>query len=220
MTARQRLVIIGGGGLGAEVAWAAANMDRRAPAFEILGYSEESSFATVPVGGYPMLGAPEDVAGRFGSELVFVCAVGINQERRRLVALALALGWTPVSVIDPSVMVAPEARVGVGVYVGLGSSLSPACEVGDHAIVNQHCTIGHHSRVGAFAQVCPGGRISGHATLGEGAFVGSNAVVGPRISMGRGAVLGACSFAAGDIPADVTAVGVPARVVLRHVEVW
>jgi acetyltransferase EpsM len=67
-----------------------------------------------------------------------------------------------------------------------------------------------------FVQISPGGRVYGSCRVKEGASLGSNAVIAPGITVGRFATLGASSFAMTDITDDVTAIGTPARVVLRH----
>jgi acetyltransferase EpsM len=53
--------------------------------------------------------------------------------------------------------------------------------------------------------------VNGSVTLGEGAFLGTASVVTPGRTVGAWAVVGAGAIVVGDVPAGVTAVGVPAR---------
>jgi sugar O-acyltransferase (sialic acid O-acetyltransferase NeuD family) len=144
----------------------------------------------------------------------FACAIGKNEVREKVVSKALAAGWEATTLIDPSVIIADHVTVGAGTYVGAGSILSPYARIGNHVIINHGCSIGHDSILEDFCQVCPGGRISGAAVIRQGAFIGSNSVVAPRVRVGTYSLLGACSFAASNVPDRMTAIGNPARVLM------
>ncbi len=217
MTQRQPFVVIGAGGFGQEVIWAARNYNTIHPAYEIVGYCDDDPAKKgCEIYGCQVLGTIEETDAHLPAKPCFVCAIGNNRQRAEVVQRALKLGWTPVTIIDPSVIVAEGVQVGDGTYVGAGCILSPFASIGNHVIINHHCSIGHNSILGDYAQVSPGGRVSGASSVMEGASLGSNAVIAPGKSVGRYAVLGASSFAITDIPDGATAVGVPARVVARH----
>jgi sugar O-acyltransferase (sialic acid O-acetyltransferase NeuD family) len=212
----KQLVIIGAGGLGKEVLWAATNRHALQPLFEFLGFCDDAPVRqSGDYCGLPLLGSPEKAARSLTGEIFFVCGVGNNFARQDLVERADRLGWKAETIIDPSVLTAPGVTVGAGTYVGALSILAPDATLGAHVIVNHGCSIGHDSRLGDYCQVCPGGRISGHVELGVGAFLGSNAVVAPGVALGAWARLGAGSFAVRDIPGGATAVGNPARVLFN-----
>ena len=210
----KRLVIIGAGGLGKEVLWAAKRCQQQGGAIAVEGFCDDAP--GLQSGVYcdsPLLGAIEAAAARLQGEIWYNCAIGNNGVRARIVRRAEGLGWKALSIVDPSVLVAPGAELGDGSYIGAGTILAPNAVLGRHVLVNHGCSIGHDSRLGDFVQVCPGGRISGFAVLGEGAFVGSNGVVGPRVTLGAWAALGANSFAMRAVADATTAVGNPARAV-------
>jgi sugar O-acyltransferase (sialic acid O-acetyltransferase NeuD family) len=217
MARRRKLLIVGAGGFGQEVIWAAKNFNRVHPTYDILGYcDDELGKKGKVIYGHEVLGAPEEIDKALPEKPCFVCAIGKNQVRSKVVKRVLALGWTPVTVIDPSVIVAEHVEVGDGTYVGAGSILSPYARIGNHVIINHHCSIGHDSILEDFVQISPGGRVSGAAVVKEGAMLGSNAVLAPEMTLGRYSTLGACSFAATNIPDGVTAVGIPAQIMSRH----
>jgi sugar O-acyltransferase (sialic acid O-acetyltransferase NeuD family) len=216
MTERRKLVVVGAGGFGPEILWAARRVNGVHPTFDLAGFCDDNPAKRGgQLDGLEVLGRPEDVAARFETPPAFVCAVGNNERRAAVVGRLLALGWIPVTVIDPSVHVADRVVVGDGTYVGAGSILSPHCRIGEHVMINHHCSIGHDSLIEAFANLSPGVRVSGECVVGEGAMLGSNAVIAPGKRVGRFATLGASSFALTNVPDRVTAVGVPARVVVR-----
>ena len=217
MAKERRLIIVGAGGFGQEIVWAVHSMNAIKPQYEVVGYCDDDRAKKgVLIYRTSVLGTPEEVDKALGEEFLFICAVGSNLERAHIVERVLALGWTPVTVIDPSVIIADGVAVGEGTYVGAGSILSPYSQVGKYVIINHHCSIGHNSVLEDFVQVSPGGRVSGGCRIKTGASLGSNAVVAPGKVIGRRATLGACSLAVTDVADDVTAIGTPARIVMRH----
>ena len=214
---KRKLIIVGGGGFCKDVVWAVQNLNAVHSTYDILGYCDDDPAKKGQmIYGYSVLGSPEDVDADISDKPCFICSIGNNAARVRVVQRILSLGWTPVTIIDPSVMVAEGVVIGEGTYIGARSVLSPNANIGNYVIINNLCTIGHDCVLGDFAQVAPGGRVSGASVLKEGALLGANAVVAQGKCVGSYATLGACSFAMTDIPDDVTAVGIPARVTFRR----
>lgn len=217
MTERVGLVVIGAGGFGPEVVWAARRFNGVHPTYAILGYCDDDpARAGEAQQGLPVFGTPEEYDRSVAEKPCFICAIGDNRVRAGVVGRALAMGWLPATIIDPSVIVGEGVVVGQGTYVGAGSIVSPNARLGGHVIVNHGCSIGHDSTLGDFVQVSPGGRVSGGCTIKQGATLGSNAVVAPLTTVGAFAVVGACSFAATNIGDEETAVGNPARVMFAR----
>jgi len=214
-----QLVIIGAGGFGPEVAWAAGNANAGQPRHDLVGFCDDDpAKAGGRAADLPVLGSVEEAARTLSGHPRFICAIGNNAVRAKVVARAMAVGWAPATVIDPSVIVAPGVVVGEGTYVGAGSILSPNARLGNHVLINHHCSIGHDSRLEDYVSVQPGGRISGGCVLAEGASVSSNGVVAPGRRVGRYATVGAASFAVRDVPDGHTVIGTPARAIARKAE--
>ncbi len=212
----QKLVVMGAGGLGSEVVWAAENRNANSPTFEILGYCDDDSAKKGNTFfGYPVLGNPEEVDAMLPEKPGFVCAIGNNRRRAQIVQRLMALNWTPVTVVEPSAIIARDVRIGLGTYIAAGSTLSPNAQVGSHVILNLNCMITHDNLVEDYVQICPGASLSGFSVVKTGAVVGSNAVVAPCVSIGEWSTLGANSFAVESVPDGATAIGIPARVMFR-----
>ncbi len=189
------IVIIGAGGFGREVAW----ICRRA-GLEVSGCCDDApEKQSGDLGGVPLLGKIEAAAARLPAKAGFHVAVGDNRVRKELAARALAVGWRPVSVVDPTAIRAPDAEIGAGSYVGIGSVVSSGCKLGRFVIVNFHVTVGHDSALGDYAQLCPGVRLSGGCALGEGGFLGSNAVAIPGRRLGAWSSVGAGTVVMKDV---------------------
>lgn len=194
------LILVGASGFGREVRWVC----RRA-GLEAAGFCDDAADRqTGSFCGLPLLGTIEQAAARLGAGVQFHCAVGRNRDRQRLAERALAAGWSPATIVDPSAIIAPDAEMGAGAFVAPLAVISCGTRVGRFALVNQHANVGHDSVLGDFVQLCPGARVSGNCVLGTGAFLGSNAVLLPMKRMGNWSVLGAASLGLSDIGDEAT----------------
>lgn len=102
----------------------------------------------------------------------------------------------------------PGAEIAEGVFIDHGSGLV----VGETAIVEKGVMLYHGVTLGGTGKDV-GKR---HPTVREGALVSAHAqVIGP-IEIGKNAKVGAAAVVVSDVPADVTVVGVPAKVERVH----
>jgi len=94
---------------------------------------------------------------------------------------------------------------------GNGVVIGETSEIGDDVTIYQGVTLGGVSpSVESHAQV----NQKRHPTLKDGAIIGSGAQILGPIIIGEGARIGANAVVHKDVPAGVTAVGIPARVVM------
>lgn len=195
----KKIVIIGAGGFGREVAWVVERINAVRPEFELLGFCDDAADKREGMcGAYPLLGPVGTVKTRLGA-VGFFCAIGRNRVRKSVTESARAMGHEPVTVVDPSAVVAPGAAIGVGCYVGIGSVVSVGSRLGDGVLVNHQVAIGHDVALGDFSQLCPGVHVSGGCVLGEGVLMGTNAGLIPMKRIGAWATVGAGMTALRDV---------------------
>lgn len=148
----------------------------------------------------------------------YLTAFGSNELRRHVVSRVHALFG---DAMIPWTLVHPEASVGEAVQIGGGTCLAPGAivtaqaSIGSHCILNVKASVSHDCAIGDFVNINPGATICGSVKVGEGAFIGAGAVVKERIKIGAWSVIGAGAAVVCDVPPNVTAVGVPARIVER-----
>jgi acetyltransferase EpsM len=145
-------------------------------------------------------------------------AVGGNSLRQQLVERFHHVQWA--ALIHPAAWVAPDAVVGAGSVVMAGSIVQPGVQIGRHVIVNTLAGVDHDGILGDYVHVAPGCRLAGNVRLAQGVFAGVGSVFTPGASVGIWSVVGAGAVVTGTLPANVTAVGVPARIIKGRPDGW
>lgn len=99
----------------------------------------------------------------------------------------------------------PAASIGKGLFIdhGTGVVIGETAQIGDNCVIYQGVTLGGTGHE-------QGKR---HPTLGDNVMVGSGAKVLGPVKIGNNSKIAANAVVLCDLPADCTAVGVPARVV-------
>jgi len=157
----------------------------------------------VPIRG-PILSLVED-PGRSAA-----LAIGSNKVRMRLDKALTGLVY-PV-IVHPFSWQAPDIEIGEGSVLFAGSVVQPGARIGRHCIVNTSASVDHDCCLGDYVQVSPGGHLAGAVTLAEGVMIGTGACMIPGVHVGAWTTVGAGAVVAKDLPPEVTAIGVPARV--------
>lgn len=165
--------------------------------------------------GVPVVG-PVERAAEGGHEAVI--AVGDNAVRRRI-AERLA-GVRFATAVHPAAVVHPSVEVGEGTVIFAGAVVQPDTCLGRHVIVNTAATVDHDGDLADYVHVAPGSHLAGNVALSEGAFLGIGSAVVPGVRVGAWATAGAGAVVVKDLPANVTAVGAPAKPIKERPAGW
>ncbi len=199
-----RVYVIGAGGHAAVVIATCQDAG-----FEVAGaFDDDASLEGTRVLGVPVLGPIERADIADGS---WVVAIGDNTLRMQV---ARRLEATPATIVHPTAYVHPTVSLGPGTVVFAGAVLQPRTAVGSPRH-HQHARLSR-PRLRRSATLPTSGRAppcSGGTRIGEGVLLGSGSSSIPQASVGEWTRVGAGATVVGTLPAHVTAVGVPARVV-------
>ena len=205
-----KVLILGAGGHGQTVADALLRIARTDPEYRVVGFLDDTSERSDwEYQGIAVLGPIERIS-QIAHDGAIV-AIGDNRARRRIFLHLEAKGVKFVSVRHPSAVIALDAQIGHGCYVGANAVVGVACRIGKNTIVNGAGCIGHHNVVGDHVHLAPGVSTTKNVHIGEGVQVGVGVNFYPGCSVGDWSVVGGGSLVAHDIPDGVLAIGSPAR---------
>lgn len=166
--------------------------------------------------GVPVLRGDDHLLSlrREGYSRAFI-AIGASGLRQRLANMVKQAGYSLVNAISPRSVISPTAHLGEGVAIMAGVVINAESIIEDLAIINTGTIIDHDCHIGRAAHIAPQSALAGNVKIGNSAFLGVGCKVVPRVKIGSGTIVGAGGVVIADIPDDVVAVGVPAKVIKR-----
>jgi len=136
-----------------------------------------------------------------------------GSERMKLLNLLSKHHFNLPSVFHPTAFVSPSARVARACQIYTHAIVDAHASLGEACLINDAARVGHDCVVGNGVHVAPGAMLLGGSQVGDHVLIGANAVVMPRVRVGDNSIVGAGAVVLSDLPADVVAVGNPARIV-------
>jgi UDP-perosamine 4-acetyltransferase len=146
-----------------------------------------------------------------GVERAFV-ALGDNERRVAMGRHLQGCGFQIVNAISPTAIISPSVTVGTGIAIMAGAVINAECQIEDFAIINTGAVVDHDGHVGEGSHIAPGCTLAGSVKIGRLAFIGTGTSIIPSISVGDEAIVGAGACVIRNIPARMSAIGVPARI--------
>lgn len=206
----KQLHIVGAGGFGREChAWASQHPDC-GKAWVIAGFLDDNADALKPFGDFapvrPLTGH------RPLADSLYLCGIGMPGLKEKLVTPLLAAGAQFLTFVHPQALVGPRVKLGRGTVICPGAILSTDITLGEFVLVNLNSTIGHDATLGDWTSLSAQCDITGHVRVADRVFMGSRASIIPEKSVGSRSIVGAGAVVVTHVPADVTVVGIPARV--------
>lgn len=205
-----RLAIIGGGGHGKVAAHIA----------EQLGWAVHFFDAAYPkiaeCGKWSVVGTDDDLVSlTHDYDAVFV-AIGTNSTRSEKQSQFKSLGFNVATLISPKAIVNDGVTIGEGAIVVANACINIDTRIGDGVIINTGANIDHDCQIDDFAHISPGVNLAGDVSVGVRTWIGIGATVIQQVSIAANVIIGAGAVVINNIPANVTAVGCPAKIIHHH----
>ena len=213
----QKIAIFGIGGFGREVLEQVHDINKITATYEIVGFFDDGYPAGMNIHGYPTLGGVKEL-NEWEEPIGIVVAIGTPQIKRKILNNIKNPLVTYPTMIHPSVLIGDHERVkiGKGCIICPSTIVTTDVEIGDFVILNLACTVGHDTVIKNYAAFMPTCNISGEVVIGEGVYCGTGVKVINQTSIGDNTVIGAGAVVTKSIPAECTAVGVPAKPIKFH----
>jgi sugar O-acyltransferase (sialic acid O-acetyltransferase NeuD family) len=184
--------------------------------FRINGLIDDHKPKGTRIFGYEVLGGLDCLSDILVSGLpACLVAIGDNRTRRKLTELVGGIGFSIVFAVHPAASLARNVSVEEGTVILAGSVIDPDVRIGKGVIVNNNAVVAHDSRIGDFTHISVGASVGANVTVGDDSFIGMGAIVVSGINIGKGVYIGAGSVVAKDVPDNVKAIGMPARIMRK-----
>lgn len=139
--------------------------------------------------------------------------IGDNAARLKKAELLGAAGAQLLTLVHPRATVSATATIGPGTVICAGAVVGPNAVIGAACIINTCATVDHECVVCEGVHISPGANLAGRVYVGRGSWVGLGARVLDCVRIGDFTVVGAGAVVLEDLPDNVVAVGVPAKII-------
>lgn len=165
--------------------------------------------------GYPVLGTPRIIPELMAlhESLYFYNNIHFTPESSRQADdILAAFDCKLLSLIHPDTDL-NRVDVGSNCQLSEGTIIGPDVTIGHHVTSRLGVVISHDVIIDDYAYISPSVTICGNAVLKEGCDIGAGATILPGVTIGRNSIVGAGAVVTSDLPDNVTAVGVPAKII-------
>jgi sugar O-acyltransferase (sialic acid O-acetyltransferase NeuD family) len=209
------LLIYGAGGAGRDLAFFLSLDKNPETAWRIKGFIDDTECLQGQiVNGIPVLGGFKCLKNYKGNIAVTIVE---NPAVRRNLILKIKKNSKirfPV-LINSTSIISPFVEWCEGCVVSAHTSISVDVKLGNFVYILSANRIGHDVVIGDYTAVFNGTLFGGGVSVGSGCVIGAGAILLPKREIGDGSIIGAGSVVVEDIPPNVVAAGVPAKVIKK-----
>lgn len=212
------LVIIGAGGLGSMVHTIVRDINAKQSEWNVLGFVDDNNDVHgLVIDELPVLGNLNWLIERLSN--VWVSLAIANPAIRNRIAKLISKAQF-ATLVHPNAWICPGGTIGEGCIIYPGVMLDNHVMVHNNVIINKNVTVGHDTVVSDFVTISPGVNIGGNDHIGMGCDLGINSCTVQGVDVGEWSVVGAGAAVVKTLKPNVTAVGVPAKVIKERPDGW
>ena len=201
------LVIVGDGGFAREVEWLVERINQKEYTWNFLGFIDKDTSTNKVIGD-------DEFLLNYRSEIYVAIAIGTSGIREKIFkSYKSNPNIKHANLIDPSVIFSDRLQFGEGNIICAGTILTVDITIGNCNIINLDCTVGHDAIIDDYVTVNPSVNISGNTHIYSGCNIGTGTQIIQGLRIGKNSIVGAGAVVSKEIPANCTAVGIPAKVI-------
>lgn len=211
----KKIAIVGAGGFGREVKMLIDQINEKTPLYEIVGFYDDKTHANI-INGIPYLGAIENI-NEIDYSVCLAIAIGDPATKKKIIDNIHNENIEYPNLIHPSVIIGKDnVFLGKGNIICAGVIITIDIEIENFVILNLSCTLGHDTKIKSFCSFMPTVNISGEVLIHNSVYVGTGAKIINLLEIGENTIVGAGAVVAKSLPANCTAVGIPAKPIKFH----
>lgn len=168
--------------------------------------------------GYPILGSFEDLYQSDIKGKMFLLSQGDMKIREEVTNKIKQLGGLIPTLVHPTSVISKYAKISnKGVIIGTNCIVQADSVIKSNAVLWDMALVCHQTIIGNYCFVGPKALVGAHIEVQDFAFIGQDALLvsGKVGTMGANSLLGAGAVLTKELPANVVAVGNPARVIKK-----
>lgn len=211
----KKIAIVGAGGFGREVKMLIEDINEKNAQFEIIGFYDDKEYKT-EINGLPYLGEIKNI-NDVDYPLCLAVAIAAPNIKKKIVEGITNKNIEYPNLIHPSVIIGrDDVKLGKGNIICAGVIITVNITIEDFIILNLSCTVGHDTQIKKYSSFMPSVNISGEVIINEEVYVGTGAKIINLLEVGQKTIIGAGAVVSKDLPANCTAVGIPAKPIKFH----
>ncbi|MGB2685892.1 MAG: acetyltransferase [Olleya sp.] len=212
----EKIAIIGAGGFGREVKTLVDSINELSNQYDLIGFFDDNIDKGTIVNGLKVLGGLSDL-NKIDYKLSVALGIGVPAIKQKIITSINNVNISFPNLIHPSVIISKDdIALGKGNIICAGNILTCNIIIEDYITLNLCCTVGHDTKIGAFSSFMPSVNISGEVDINQSVYVGTGAKIINQLSIGENTIVGAGAVVAKTLPANCTAVGIPAKPIKFH----
>ncbi len=141
--------------------------------------------------------------------------IGNNVARKNVYEELKQYGIECPTLIHASAVISPTAAIDNATLIMPSCIVNADAKIGIGCIINTGVIVEHDCIIGDFTHVSPNAALAGGVSVGEMSHIGIGASVIQLIKIGKECIIGAGAAVVSDISDNATAVGVPAKVIIK-----
>ncbi len=141
-----------------------------------------------------------------------VLGIGDNHIRQKVAQKLQKNHISLATLIHPKAIISPSAEIGKGSVIMANVVVNADSVIGQGVILNTSSVVEHDNVIDDFVHISPNAALGGNVCVETLSHVGIGASVIQGRCIGPNSVIGAGAVVIENIPANVTAVGTPARI--------
>ncbi len=209
------IAIIGAGGFGREVKMLIDQINAVVPTYRLIGFFDDK-FYDKPINGLPYLGSVSDI-NNTENELAIALAIADPATKKKVLEKIISKLVSFPNLVHPTVIIGTDSvNLGRGNIICAATILTVNISLHNFIILNLACTVGHDTIIKDYCSFMPSVNISGEVTIEQGVYAGTGAKIINLLEIGENTIIGAGAVVSKSLPANCTAVGIPAKPIKFH----
>lgn len=210
----KKIVLIGAGGFGREVASIIEVINKAKPTYDLLGFLDDGSqyHNGMMINDYPWLGDRNWIVDH-KDDVVCTCCIGEPRLRKEIQEELTEKGVSFETIVAYGGFgyIGPHTEIGSGCIFYGGVTIAVNCKIGEGVVLNQMVNIGHDCVIGDYTAIMPFTGISGYCKVGSEVKIGGHAFIVPGRKVGDSATIAAGSIVFSNVKSSTTVLGNPAK---------